>query len=573
MAVLFQNAGEQLGAAEAGLGQTLFKGALTLYDKLDQAEQTSQFNVGQTQLTNAMNQFDYQRSTKGAADFLQWQDQNTKAMDEAWATIEKTIPNQGAKNQLNDWWQGQKESRSRRIESDIINARINQLGGQYDTLRKNEIDSHDPVELKVSNLTLWAQQYSDMGAVDARKAQDQLWVDAHALYKNGNLSAIQKKMEAEGTQAGFDWGNDPDSTYGQRLTPEDRAQNAEAAKRSREASLALQQKKATVTSNDSLTTVTQWVAEEKIPDDAIARITGKAQKPEDNLKFPSVMDGKDAVFDGSKQQQAALKMIEIKTKQLRGGSGSANPTTKQHLAYGALKEKIYARAKDYEIDDMVADINKALNSGDIVGTQYDKLLTLTGQAKNKDVAEVMGQLSKGLAHNDPVTGQPVGWYDSEVYSKIMSMTEDYIAAQHDAKGVSTIDSQKLHAYVDELTNKTMDQAIGDYLNGQYVSPIKFLGIKFGEKIDPDKVASALSAFSSKDTYATGQGKSIMGVLKADLGETLAKKGITGDLQVGNFNGTIYPALIAKDGIYGYFTEKGTAVIKKSTDGKTWQTLK
>ena len=129
----------------------------------------------------------------------------------------------------------------------------------------------------------------------------------------------------------------------------------------------------------------------------------------------------------------------------------------------------------------------------------------------------MGQLSKGLAHNDPVTGQPVGWYDSEVYGKIMSMTDDYIAAQHDTKGVSTIDAQKLHAYVDELTNKTMDAAISDYLNGQYVSPIKFLGISFGEKLDNDKISSALAAFSSKDTYTTGQGKSVMGVLKADLG--------------------------------------------------------
>jgi hypothetical protein len=315
MAVLFQNAGEQLGAAKAGLAQTLFKGALTLYDKIDQAEQTSQFNVGQTQLTNAMNQFDYQRSTKGAADFLQWQDQNTKAMDEAWATIEKTIPNQGAKNQLNDWWQGQKESRSRRIESDTINARINQLGGQYEDLRKRTItDSTLDVDSKVAKLTGLANQYTEMGVIPAQSAQDHLFADAHALYKNGNLSAIQKKMEAEGTQAGFDWGNDPDSDYGQMLTPEQRAQNAEAAKRSRQSSLTLQKENAQNAADANVTTVTSWIAENKIPEDAIARINGTAQKPEDNLKFPSVMDGPDAVYSGEKQQQAAMKLLEARTK-------------------------------------------------------------------------------------------------------------------------------------------------------------------------------------------------------------------------------------------------------------------
>ena len=104
--VLFQNAGEQKASAVAGLGQTVFKGAMTIYGKLDEAETISQFNVGQTQLQDAMNQFDYDRSTKGATDFLNWQDQNTKAMDDAWATVEKSLPNQGAKNQLNDWWQG-----------------------------------------------------------------------------------------------------------------------------------------------------------------------------------------------------------------------------------------------------------------------------------------------------------------------------------------------------------------------------------------------------------------------------------------------------------------------------------
>ena len=573
MAGLFSDAGEQLGNSMQNLGHALIKGGLTIYDKLETAEETSQFNVGQTQLVNAMNQFDYQRSTKGATDFLNWQDQNTKAMDEWWATIEKTLSNQGAKNKLNAWLQEQKISRSRRIEEETIRARINTLGGQYEGIRKQTIN--DPgldADAKVSKLTRLANQYVDIGAINPQAAQDHLFADAHALYKNGNLSAIMKQMEAQGTQAGFDWGNDPNSDYGQMLTPEERTANSEAAKRSREVSLALRQKQANVASNDSLTTVNEWVASDKIPDDAIARITGDASDPQTNLKFPSVLDGPDKVFDGSKQQQAALKLIENKTKALRGG-GSAKPSTKQYLAAGALEQKIWARDSSYSIDKMDDDIDAALKRGDIVGSQYDHLLTLTLQAGNKDIAEVKSQLSKGLAHNDPVTGQAVGWYDSEVYSKIMSMTDDYIAAQHNAKGGSTIDAQKLHAYVDELTNKTMDAAISDYLNGQYVSPMKFLGIKFGEKLDNDKISSALAAFSSKDTYTTGQGKSVMGVLKADLGETLAKKGITGDLNVGNFNGTIYPALIAKDGIYGYFTEKGAAVIKKSTDGKTWQTIK
>ena len=51
--VLFQNSGAQLGEAEANLTQTLFKGAMTIYGKLDEAETISQFNVGQTQLQNA----------------------------------------------------------------------------------------------------------------------------------------------------------------------------------------------------------------------------------------------------------------------------------------------------------------------------------------------------------------------------------------------------------------------------------------------------------------------------------------------------------------------------------------
>ena len=146
-----------------------------------------------------MNQFDYDRSTKGANDFLNWQDQLTKAMDDDWTTVEKTLTSQGAKNQLHDWWQGQKIGRSKKIEEETIRARINVLGGQYDDLRKKTIvDSSMDVDSKVSKLTTLAQQYADMGAVGAKEAQDQLWVDAHGLYKNANLSAIMKQMEARG---------------------------------------------------------------------------------------------------------------------------------------------------------------------------------------------------------------------------------------------------------------------------------------------------------------------------------------------------------------------------------------
>jgi hypothetical protein len=315
MAVLFQGAGERLASEEQQLGQTLFKGALTIYDHLESAEETSQFNVGQTQLTNAMNQFDYERSTKGAGDFLQWQDQNTEAMDKAWATVEKTLPNQGAKNQLNDWWQGQKTARSKKIEDETIRARINVLGGQYDGLRKQTInDSSMDADSKVGKLTMLAQQYSDMGAVDAKRAQDQLWVDAHGLYKNANLSAITKKMDELGIQAGFDWGNDPNSDYGQMLTPEDRLNNAKAAEEARKQSLTLQSERAKNSAEANVTTVMSWVTDNKVPDDASARINGTAQKPEDNLKFESVMDGPKVVYSGEDQKQKAMGLLKARTK-------------------------------------------------------------------------------------------------------------------------------------------------------------------------------------------------------------------------------------------------------------------
>ena len=261
-----------------------------------------------------------------------------------------------------------------------------------------------------------------------------------------------------------------------------------------------------------------------------------------------------------------------------GGRGAEKPTFPQLKTYGVLAEKIWGRAPEYGIDDMMKDVNKALDSHQITGAQYTKLLGYTGQAKNKDVSEAMGRLSKGLIHNDPVTGSTEGWYNSEVYEKLLGMTEDYIGSQHDDKGVSTIDAQKLTTYVDELTNKTMDAAISDYLNGAYTSPVKFI-FTFGEKPDPAKIATALSAFSTKDTAATTQGKATMNVLKIDLGEALAKKGIEGNLDVGeiksgSLKGTTYPAIITKEGaVYGYFVENGEAVIKKSTDGETWQTIK
>ena len=575
---LFSNAGEQLASSIENVGNAATRLGFTIYDKLNEAEAVSQFNVGQTNLQDQLNQADYARTTKGQGDFLEWGKQNEQAENDAWAQTEKLIKNPLAKKQLADWFQQQKIVRSKRVEDEIIGARINQLGGDFEYKRKRIINRPGPVDAKVTDLTQLTSQYTGMGVLNDQKAQLGLADDVHKLYVNDHLSRTLKLMNTAGSEKAMMDMALPENHYG--ISQDEADKNIAAAQRSYDAVLNHKIKVAKTQSEDSLTEVSGWIASHDVPPDAASRILGKADK--DNLKFGSVSDGPDILFDGSGEQQKALKMLELNDKDVRSEAEkkaradtakSEKPTPIQFKTYGSLYEKIIGRDSTYGISDMASDITKAFASKGITGQQYQKLLSLTGQAKNKDVAEAMGQLSKGLAHMDPVTGQAVGWYDSEVYGKLQEMVEDYVAAQHDEKGTSTLDAQKLHTYVDELTNKTMDAAIEDFLNGQYVSPTKFLGITFGEKVDPEKVASALSAFSSKDTYATGQGKSVMGVLKADLGEALAKKGITGNLSIGNLNGTIYPALVSGNKVYGYFTEKGTAVIKSSTDGKTWQTLK
>jgi len=568
---LFANAGEQLASSIENVGNAAAKLGFTIYDKLNEAEAISQFNTGQLSLQNQLNQADYARTTKGQEDFLNWGEQNEKAENDAWATTDKLVKNPLAKEHLSEWFQQQKIVRSKRVEDEIIGVRIGNLKGDFKTLRSQIIgDSSLPADQKIQRLSKLTDQYTGMGAIDPAVGQQRLEKDSHEIYSDDHLSRTLKLMNTAGSEKAMMDMALPENHYG--IAQDEADKNITAAQRSYDAVLNHKIKVAKTQSEDSLTEVSGWIASHDVPPDAASRILGKADK--DNLKFGSVSDGPDILFDGSGEQQKALKMLELNDKyELRITAKSEKPTPIQFKTYGSLYEKIIGRDSTYGISDMASDITKAFASKGITGQQYQKLLSLTGQAKNKDVAEAMGQLSKGVAHMDPVTGQAVGWYDSEVYGKLQEMVEDYVAAQHDEKGTSTLDAQKLHTYVDELTNKTMDAAIEDFLNGQYVSPTKFLGITFGEKIDPEKVASALSAFSSKDTYATGQGKSVMGVLKADLGEALAKKGITGNLSIGNLNGTIYPALVSGNKVYGYFTEKGTVVIKSSTDGKTWQTLK
>ena len=69
---LFSYAGEQLASSIENVGNAATKLGFTIYDKLNEAEAVSQFNVGQTNLQDQLNQADYARKTKNRAIFCKF---------------------------------------------------------------------------------------------------------------------------------------------------------------------------------------------------------------------------------------------------------------------------------------------------------------------------------------------------------------------------------------------------------------------------------------------------------------------------------------------------------------------
>ena len=305
---LFSNAGEQLASSIENVGNAATKLGFTIYDKLNEAEAISQFNVGQTNLQDQLNQADYARKTKSQGDFLEWGKQNEQAENDAWAQTEKLIKNPLAKKQLADWFQQQKIVRSKRVEDEIIGARINQLGGDFEYKRKRIINRPGPVDAKVTDLTQLTSQYTGMGVLNDQKAQLGLADDVHKLYVNDHLSKTQAMMNQLGTVKGAAWGYDPANSQG--IDDEERQRNVESAIRARKTILSIQATNAKEQADESLSSVRDWIAENNIPPDAINKIMGKADK--DNLKFTTVNDGGDVVFDGEGKRQQALEAIEAK---------------------------------------------------------------------------------------------------------------------------------------------------------------------------------------------------------------------------------------------------------------------
>ena len=581
MAGLFSGAGQDLAASEENLGQTLFKAGMTIYDKLNDAEMVSQFNVGQTQLTNAMNQFDYQRSTKGSSDFLNWQDQNTKAQDEAWSTIEKTLKNQGAKNQLHDWWQSQKIERSRKIEGEVIGARIDTLRGNSDSNVTSIRKLNEPYDVQMSKI---GKQYDDDVRTGVRLPAEaaQLKVkEFHNIeYEDLKRKAVDNIIQSGGDiLSGLKYVNDNAGQY-DYLNEDDAGKISDYAMKQGkllvDAANAKTKREDDALYNDSEDKIIAQFAP-KEPGDKPVPLFGLNEI--DSLKWGNPV--------ASKTNASSLtSLFERLSKESKGrGSGSAKRTAPQAIGFADWYQKINdgltdeAQAKKELTADLTAD--------KLTVPDYIKLRDMTSQETGplgKFKAEGVRMLKSGLIKPDGS-----GVYDEDVLGASMELLDGYITAN---KG--TLKGNDIVHYAEELKDKKTAQAIDDAIKNQFTTQGLVSKIFNGEYNSKDMVqflSGIKNTDNPKGVYApNATDKTIRQMYEGanlHLMKQLANKNITDGTFVDNSDPGFseitkitggYPAMISKDGgtLYRIRSDKGKVLIEetkgKNDKGYVWTSV-
>lgn len=183
------------------LSDAVTRAGLTIYDKLNKADEVMQFQAGQQTLANMANQFDQQLATNPNHD--KWMEDNETFQSQAFDTVSKTMKNQGAINALNTWWDSNKIERNKQLNGKIINARIDDNRGLLFQSADTEMKSSDPAEVKIKKLNSLLDSGHDTGI---------LHPEEYASYKEAWTQQVNlSDLENKGSAMAFDPKGGPDA--------------------------------------------------------------------------------------------------------------------------------------------------------------------------------------------------------------------------------------------------------------------------------------------------------------------------------------------------------------------------
>ena len=122
-------------SAVEGLGNAFSNLAVTIGGKLDQATMASQYNNGQEILRRSTNDFLQKLSQDTNTDG--YSDKLSQFEDQTWKQLDKVVTHQGARNQLYQWWQGNRDT----VESDVQAQSMKVQGQKALGLREATLNS------------------------------------------------------------------------------------------------------------------------------------------------------------------------------------------------------------------------------------------------------------------------------------------------------------------------------------------------------------------------------------------------------------------------------------------------
>ena len=439
MAGLFS--GASTGPALEDLGASIGKLGMTIYGKLDEAERISQFNLGQTQLTNAMNKVDYERSQNPSSDFLTWQDDDIKKRDEAWQTIEKTLTNQGAKNQLNDWWQAEGIQRSRNLETKVIGARINQIRGNTDQAVSNVLKTNAPYDVQEKDINKLYDDGVSIGAFHPEEAAILKAQHANKIeYEDLKRKAIDTIIKSGGDiEAGLKLVYDSSGQY-QNLNEDDITKIASF----------------TEVQGKFLTTQ----AREKAKKEDDTQYMSSADKVISGELSPdgiSKLEWKNPV--ASKNNAASL--IALYDKMHPKSGGKPIPTKVQYQNY--IKKYDEMISGQNEIADDEKSIIDSINKGDLTGAQGQELIKVAqmGPGSSKQaLTEANSVIKAGMMKPDGT-----GIYDAEEAQRLITMMNSFVV-----NSGNKIDRKMVYDEAVRVSELSKDKVIGDALQNALQKP-------------------------------------------------------------------------------------------------------
>jgi len=189
-----------VGGAYQRLGNAIFGAGMTIYDKLNKADEVMQFQAGQQTLANMANQFDQQLATNPNHD--KWMEDNETFQSQAFDTVSKTMKNQGAINALNTWWDSNKIERNKQLNGKIISARIGEnlglLQNNVDSVMKGAGDA-EAKKAKILEFLNGAESTNLLDKEQVVKTKDSLFqkIDGDAAETNARNELYQKGMNVD----------------------------------------------------------------------------------------------------------------------------------------------------------------------------------------------------------------------------------------------------------------------------------------------------------------------------------------------------------------------------------------